>query len=123
MILIALAAATSLGLAPSPPKPASVADTTQPTTAHGVTDAADFGFSPVQTGTENTKSLQRAVDQAGTVVVSRPGKMQLVGNAVRGKQIVLKTTGSIEPSSKFLAAVDAGGGTITVDSDLRGLDK
>ena len=45
-------------------------------TVHGFVDAADFGFSPAASGLENTKALQRAVDQGGTIVVSRPGTYQ-----------------------------------------------
>ena len=39
----------------------------------GFADAADFGFSPEASGMDNAVALQRAVDQGGTVVVSRPG--------------------------------------------------
>ena len=37
------------------------------------TDAAEFGFSPTNTGVENAKALQEALDCGGTVTVSRPG--------------------------------------------------
>jgi len=37
-----------------------------------IVGAADFGFSPGAPGVENTKALQRSVDQAGTIVVSKP---------------------------------------------------
>ncbi len=37
----------------------------------GFLDAASFGFSPDNRGTENAKALQHALDQAGTIVVGR----------------------------------------------------
>jgi hypothetical protein len=53
------------------------------------TDAADFGFSPDVTGIENTKALQRALDQAGTIVVSRPGTYILAGTVYVGSNTSL----------------------------------
>ena len=47
-------------------------------------DAVAFGFSPAATGVENTKALQRAVDQTGTIVVSRPGTYNLAGTVYLG---------------------------------------
>ena len=38
---------------------------------NGFANAAAFGFSPEASGMDNTKALQRAVDQGGTIVVSR----------------------------------------------------
>ena len=54
---------------------------------------------------------------------NHPGALDLVENLVPGKQITLKTTGSVELSEKFSARVIPGKGTITVDSDLTGLKK
>lgn len=51
------------------------------------------------------------------------GKITLVTNTSPGKQIYLKTIGSTQVSKDFSAAVDAGPGTIHVDSDLTGLKK
>lgn len=39
----------------------------------GFVNAADFGFTPDASGLENAAALQKAVDQTGTIVVSRPG--------------------------------------------------
>lgn len=39
----------------------------------GFVDAAAFGFSPENNGSDNARSLQRAVDRGGTIVVSHPG--------------------------------------------------
>lgn len=54
-----------------------------------VTDAAAFGFLPDASGVENTKSLQRAVDQAGTVVVSKPGVYKTAGTVFVGSHTKL----------------------------------
>jgi len=59
-------------------------------TARGFTDAASFGFSPDASGGENTKSLQRAVDAGGTVIVSQPGIYQVVGTVFIGGNTTLK---------------------------------
>ncbi|MCG6191237.1 hypothetical protein [Maribellus maritimus] len=48
-------------------------------TSQGFTDAADFGFSPNASGVENVKSLQKALDQGGTIVVSKPGSYKVAG--------------------------------------------
>jgi len=110
MLIVFFAAAPPLGLAASPPQPAPGGDTTQPAAAQGITDAADFGFSPAQTGTENTKSLQRAVDQAGTVVVTRPGTYSISGTVyvgsntslTFGKDVFLKKVAEQGPFSHVL---------------------
>ncbi|TWU33259.1 hypothetical protein [Novipirellula artificiosorum] len=47
--------------------------------SQGWADAAAFGFSPEAGGADNTLALQRAVDQGGTVVVSRPGTYPVAG--------------------------------------------
>ena len=56
-------------------------------------------------------------------VFNQPGKMDLVVNSVPNKQIVLKTSGSMQLADDFSAQVVPNGGTITVDSDLTGLRK
>ncbi len=43
------------------------------------TDAAAFGFSPDASGLENTRALQNAVENGGTVVVSAPGTYKIGG--------------------------------------------
>lgn len=55
-----------------------------PTNAIGFTDAATFGFSTTATGVENIKALQAALDQGGTIVVSRPGTYKVSGTAYIG---------------------------------------
>ncbi|MCZ2146595.1 MAG: hypothetical protein LC126_02330 [Bryobacterales bacterium] len=60
-----------------------------PEAAHGFTDASRFGFSPQATGIENRKALQRAVDQTGTIVVSRPGTYNLAGTVYLGSHTSL----------------------------------
>lgn len=54
-------------------------------------------------------------------VFGHDGPMNLVVNQVPGKAILFKTSGSLELSDAFSAAVVPGGGTISVDSDLTGL--
>lgn len=67
-----------------------------------------------------TNYLPTKINMAGCVF-NHPGEMALVANQVPGKQITLKTTGSIEASEEFSAKVKAGAGSIDVESDLRGL--
>lgn len=55
----------------------------------GFTNAAAFGFSPDASGIENTKALQMAVDEAGTVVVSRPGVYKIAGTVYLGSNTSL----------------------------------
>ena len=49
------------------------------------------------------------------------GEQVLVRNEIPGKRITLKTSGSHVTAATFSATVTAGGGNITVDSDLPGL--
>ncbi|MFG0247594.1 MAG: hypothetical protein ACF8OB_01800, partial [Phycisphaeraceae bacterium JB051] len=44
---------------------------------HHEVNAADFGFLPTASGMENARALQKAVDQQGTIIVSRPGVYDL----------------------------------------------
>ncbi len=57
--------------------------------AAGFTDAGAYGFSPDATGVTNTKALQRAIDQTGTIVVSRPGVYKLAGTILLGSNTTL----------------------------------
>jgi hypothetical protein len=50
----------------------------------GFIDAADFGFSPNESGVNNTKALQAAVDQGGSIVVSETGTYKLAGTVYIG---------------------------------------
>lgn len=52
---------------------------------------------------------------------TKAGPLEFLNNSVVGKELVLKTTGSLELSPAFSAQVKAGGGTVTVQSDLTGL--
>ena len=54
---------------------------------------------------------------------NHPGPMELIVNKVPKKVITLKTLGSVQLSDAFKASVNAGEGTIRVDSDLNGLRK
>lgn len=68
---------------------AVVCDTRPPSPAASFTDAASFGFSPEASGVENTKALQQAVDQTGTIVVSRPGTYKIAGTIYIGSHTSL----------------------------------
>ena len=54
---------------------------------------------------------------------AHPGPQRLVVNQAPDKRILLKTSGSLELSDRFSAAVVAGPGRIEVESDLTGLKK
>lgn len=56
-------------------------------------------------------------------VFNHPGKFEFVTNSVPGKQILLKTSGSLERHEGFSAAVVAGPGSVGVESDLTGLKR
>jgi len=47
-------------------------------------DAASFGFLPNESGVNNVKSLQTALDQGGTIVVSKQGTYKVSGTAYIG---------------------------------------
>jgi hypothetical protein len=68
------------------------------------TNAADFGFSPTASGTENTKALQKAVDQTGTIVVSQIGTYKMAGTVYVGSNTTL-----IFGNNTFLKKVDEQG--------------
>ncbi len=51
------------------------------------------------------------------------GEFTLIKNNSKGKEVFVKTIGSIETGEKFSAKVDAGPGKIYVESDLTGLKK
>lgn len=55
----------------------------------GFTDAGNFGFSPEASGITNMRALQHAVDQTGTIVVSRPGTYKLAGTVFLGSNTAL----------------------------------
>ncbi len=50
----------------------------------GFIDAADFGFLPTQSGVNNTKALQAAIDKGGTIVISKTGRYRMSGTAFIG---------------------------------------
>jgi hypothetical protein len=59
-------------------------------TRTGFINAADFGFSPDASGIENTKALQKAVDQTGTIVVSLPSTYKMAGTVYVGSNTTLQ---------------------------------
>jgi hypothetical protein len=70
----------------------------------GFVNAAQFGFSPDASGLENTKALQRAVDQTGTIIVSQPGTYKIAGTVFLGSH-----TSLIFGHNVFLKKVDEQG--------------
>ena len=52
--------------------------------SQGFTDAADYGFSPDATGIKNVRSLQKALDQGGNIIVSQPGVYKVAGTSYIG---------------------------------------
>ena len=69
-----------------------------------LSDAADFGFSPEASGIENAKALQHAVDQGGTIRVSRPGTYKIAGTVYVGSN-----TSMVFGNSVFLKKVNEAG--------------
>lgn len=55
----------------------------------GFINAAEFGFSPDATGLENVRALQKAVDQTGTIIISRPGIYKVAGTTYVGSNTTL----------------------------------
>ena len=92
-------------------------------------DAATFGFSPDATGQENTRALQRALDHAGTIVVSRAGRYAIAGTVfigshttlIFGENVFLKKVQ--EPDAFTHVLLNKGALTKTWDEDItvRGL--
>jgi len=70
----------------------------------GFTNAADFGFSPTALGIDNTKALQKAVDQTGTIVVSQTGTYKMAGTVYVGSNTTI-----IFGNNIFLKKVDEQG--------------
>ena len=51
------------------------------------------------------------------------GQFTLIKNSSKGKEVYVKTNGSIETADDFSATIEAGPGKIDMESDLRGLKK
>ena len=64
--------------------------------------------------------LKTRINMLGCVF-SHDGPMDVVTNSVDGKEILLKTSSSIELRDDFSARVVPGNGRIRVESDLTGL--
>ena len=58
-------------------------------------DAGDFGFSPEASGVENTQALQKAVDQQGTIIVSKPGTYKIAGTVYVGSNTTLRFANNV----------------------------
>jgi hypothetical protein len=55
----------------------------------GFTDAAQYGFSTEASGLQNTKALQQALANGGTVTVSQPGTYKIAGTVYIGSNTTL----------------------------------
>ncbi|HUX94970.1 MAG TPA: hypothetical protein VMV47_04490 [Bacteroidales bacterium] len=90
----------------------------------GFTDAESFGFLPGATGSDNTIALQKAVDQTGTVVVSKPGVYKMAGTVyigsntslIFGNNVFLKKVNEKGEFSHVI--VNKGARTKTFDHDI-----
>ncbi|MDR3246424.1 MAG: hypothetical protein LBT50_08330 [Prevotellaceae bacterium] len=54
-----------------------------------ITDASSFGFLPDASGIENTKALQQAADQTGTIRITTPGTYRIAGTVYIGSHTSL----------------------------------
>jgi hypothetical protein len=61
----------------------------------GFTNAADFGFSTGASGIENTKALQKAVDQTGTIIISQTGTYKLAGTVYVGSHTTIQFANNV----------------------------
>ncbi len=50
----------------------------------GCTDASDYGFLPAETGVNNTKALQAAIDKGGTIAINKTGIYKIAGTIYIG---------------------------------------
>ncbi|MEI8037129.1 MAG: hypothetical protein WCJ14_01955 [Verrucomicrobiota bacterium] len=82
---LALALSAAPAGAETPPPPPAAA----PPAPALFVDASQFGFAPAASGLDNTRALQRAVDQTGTIVVSQPGTYQMAGTVFIGSNTSL----------------------------------
>lgn len=69
-----------------------------------IINAAKFGFSPEADPLKNTAALQQAVDQGGTIIVTRPGSYEIGGTVYIGSHTTLEFGNGI-----FLKKVDVQG--------------
>nr|WP_067060049.1 glycosyl hydrolase family 28 protein [Mucilaginibacter sp. L294] len=62
---------------------------------NSIIDAADFGFSPSETGINNTLSLQKAIDHGGTIIVRKPGTYKIAGTVYIGDNKTIKFSNGV----------------------------
>ena len=58
-------------------------------------NASEFGFSPQATGIENTRALQKAVDQGGSIIISLPGTYKIAGTVYVGSHTTLQFSNNV----------------------------
>jgi len=64
-------------------------------------NANSFGFLPTNSGVENRKALQKAVDNTGTIYINQPGEYKIAGTVFIGSYTTLKFGNGV-----FLKKVD-----------------
>jgi hypothetical protein len=87
-------------------------------------NSSHFDFSPDATGLANTRALQAAVDQRGTIEVTRPGTYRIAGTVYLGSHtalrfspgVVLQKVDEADPFSHVL--LNKGALTKTYDQDI-----
>jgi hypothetical protein len=70
----------------------------------GFIDAANFGFSPEASGIKNAEALQKAVDQSGTIIISKPGIYKIAKTVLIGSNTTLDFGNNV-----FIKKVDENG--------------
>ncbi len=102
----------------------------QPANGNRFTDAADFGFSPTETGVNNIKALQAAMDKGGTITISKPGIYKVAGTAyigdntslVFGVGVVIEKSNEIGPFTHIILNKGALTRTYNHNISITGMD-
>ena len=80
-------------------------------------DAAEFGFSPEASGVANAMSLQKALDEGGTVTVRRPGDYRIASTVLIGDNTTLDCGAGVRfvksPEAKKFSHVILNRGALT----------
>ncbi len=121
---VCLLIALSAGMSALAQDEAISTESNRPKTTLGFNDAASYGFSPQATGIENSVALQKAVDEGGTITVSRPGTYKVASTVhvgsdtslVFGKGVSLKKVNEQGPFAQVL--INKGALTRTYDASI-----
>ncbi|WP_157972072.1 hypothetical protein [Pleomorphovibrio marinus] len=69
--------------------PVSYCPPTQSSPGFGIIDAHAFGFLSFANGMENMRALQAALEESGTIMVSKPGTYRISGTGYIGSHTSL----------------------------------